>query len=92
MGVGEIDRFLERWQMGVKDLGREMILARTSRDRERWSCCSTAGPRLDGSGHGGGARVRPAHYGRSAFGEGGPGALMFGQTDGPPPLTRRSRG
>ena len=37
MGVGEIDRFLERWQMGVKDLGREMILARTSRDRERWS-------------------------------------------------------
>ena len=36
MGVREIDRSLEQWQMGVKDLRRRMILAPTSRERERW--------------------------------------------------------
>ena len=34
MGVREIDRFLEQWQIGVKDLRRRMILAPTP--RERW--------------------------------------------------------
>ena len=34
MGVREIDRSLEQWQMGVKDLRRRMILAPTP--RERW--------------------------------------------------------
>ena len=37
MGVREIDRSLEQWQMGVKDLRRRMILAPTPRERERWS-------------------------------------------------------
>ena len=37
MGVREIDRSLEQWQMGVKDLRRRrMILALTPRERERW--------------------------------------------------------
>ena len=36
MGVREIDRFLEQWQIGVKDLRRWMILAPTPRERERW--------------------------------------------------------
>ena len=36
MGVREMDRFLEQWQMGVKDLRRRMILAPTPRERERW--------------------------------------------------------
>ena len=36
MGVREIDRSLEQWQMGVKDLRRRMILAPTPRERERW--------------------------------------------------------
>ncbi len=36
MGAREIDRSLEQWQMGVKDLGRRMILAPTPRERERW--------------------------------------------------------
>ena len=36
MGVREIDRFLEQWQIGVKDLRRRMILAPTPRERERW--------------------------------------------------------
>ena len=35
MGVREIDRSLEQWQMGVKDLQRRMILAPTPRDRDR---------------------------------------------------------
>ena len=36
MGVREIDRSLEQWQMEVKDLRRRMILAPTPRERERW--------------------------------------------------------
>ena len=36
MGVREIDRSLEQWQMGVKDLRRRMILAPTPRERKRW--------------------------------------------------------
>ena len=36
MGVRDIDRSLEQWQMGVKDLQRQMILAPTPRERERW--------------------------------------------------------
>ena len=33
MGVREIERSLEQWQMGVKDLRRRMILAPTPRAR-----------------------------------------------------------
>ena len=36
MGVREIDRSLEQWQMEVRDLRRRMILAPTPRERERW--------------------------------------------------------
>ena len=36
MGVREIDRFLEQWQMDARDLHRRMILAPTPRERERW--------------------------------------------------------
>ena len=36
MGVRDIGRSLEQWQMGVKDLGRRIILAPTPRERERW--------------------------------------------------------
>ena len=31
-----MDRSLEQWQMGEKDLRRRMILAPTPRERERW--------------------------------------------------------
>ena len=34
MGVREIDRSLEQWQMEVKDLRHRMILAPTPRERE----------------------------------------------------------
>ena len=36
MGVREIDRFLEPWEMNAKDLHRRLILAPTPRERERW--------------------------------------------------------
>ena len=36
MGVREMDRSLEHWQIGVKDLRRRMILAPTPREWERW--------------------------------------------------------
>ena len=36
LGVREIERFLEQWQMDAKALRRRMILAPTPRERERW--------------------------------------------------------
>ena len=36
MGVREIDRSLEQWEMGVKDMQRRVILAPTPPERERW--------------------------------------------------------
>ena len=62
MGVREIDRSLEQWQMGVKDLRRRMILAPTPRERERWYALLLLGPRLDGSGDGGGVGAGPTHH------------------------------
>ena len=39
MGVREIDRFLEQWQMDVRDLHRRLIPAPTPRERGRWHAC-----------------------------------------------------
>ena len=36
MGVREMERFLEQWQMDSRDLRRRMILSPTPRKRERW--------------------------------------------------------
>ena len=36
MGVREIGRSLEQWQMGVRDLRRRMVLAPTPRERGAW--------------------------------------------------------
>ncbi len=36
MGVREIDRLLEQWEMNVRDAHRRTILASTPRERERW--------------------------------------------------------
>ena len=36
MGVREIDRTPEQWQMDVKNLRQRMILAPRPRERERW--------------------------------------------------------
>ena len=36
LGMGEISRFLEQWEMDVSGLRRRLILAPTPRERERW--------------------------------------------------------
>ena len=94
MSVQEIDRFLEQWQMEVKDLRRRMILAPTPRERERWYAILllTQGWTAQATAE---ALERDPHtIGRwaSAFGEGGPASLIFEQTGGsPPPSGRCSR-
>ncbi len=36
MSVRGIERLLEQWEMGVKDVHRGVILSPTPRERERW--------------------------------------------------------
>ena len=94
MGVREIDRSPEQWQMGVKDLRRRVILAPTPRERERWYALLLLVQGLTAAATAEALERDPHTIGRwaSAFGEGGPAALIFEQTRGsPPPLTRRSR-
>ena len=61
MGVREMDRFLEQWQMDAKALRRRMILAPTPRERERWYAPLAAGTGLDSSSDGRGAGTGPTH-------------------------------
>ena len=92
MGVREIDRSLEQWRMGVKDLRRRVILAPTPRERERWYAILLLAQGLTADG--GGAGAGPPHYRTLGVG------LRRGRACGPdiradrrfpPPLTRRSR-
>ena len=94
MGVREIDRSLEQWELGVKEVQRRAILAPTPRERERWHAIlllaqgwtsAATAEMLDRDTH---------TIGRwaAALGEGGPRALIFEQTGvSPPPLSRRNR-
>ena len=86
MSVREIDRSLEQWQMGVKDLRRRMILAPTPRERERWYAMLLLAQGWTAAATAEALERDPHTIGRwaSAFGEGGPAALMFEQTGGPP--------
>ena len=95
MGVREIDRSLEQWQMGVKDLRRRVILAPTPRERERWYAILLLAQGLTAAATAEALERDPHTIGRwaSAFGEGGPAALIFEQTGGsPPPLTSAAGG
>ena len=81
MGVREIDRSLEQWQMGVKDWRRRMILAPTPRERERWYAILLLAQGLTAAATAEALERDPHTIG-----------LIFEQTGGsPPPLTRRSR-
>ena len=94
MGVREMDRFLEQWEMGVKDVHRRLILAPTSRERERWHAVWLLAQGWTASTTAEALERDPHTIGRwaTAFGEGGPAALVFEQTGGPPPpLARRNR-
>ena len=88
----EIERSLEQWELGVKDVQRRMLLAPTPRERwyailllaQGWTAVATA-ELLDRDPH---------TIGRwaTAFGEGGARALIFEQTGGSPPLlSQRNR-
>ena len=94
MGVREIDRFLEQWRMGVKDLRRRMILAPTPRERERWYAMLLLAQGLTAAATAEMLERDPHTVGRwaAAFGEGGPTALMFEQTGGSPPPSARRNG
>ena len=74
MGVREIDRSLEQWQMGVKDLRRRMILAPTPRERERWYAMLLLAQGWTAAATAEALERDPHTIGRwaSAFGEGGP--------------------
>ena len=94
MGVRDIDQSLEQWQMGTKDLRRRMILASTPRERERWYAIWLLAQGWTAVAAAEALERDPHTIGRwaSAFGEGGPAALIFEQTGGsPPPSTRHSR-
>ena len=87
MGVREIDRSLEQWQLGVKDLRRRVILAPTPRERERWYAILLLAQGLTAAATAEALERDPHTIGRwaSAFSEGGPAALIFEQTGGSPP-------
>ena len=87
MGVREIDWSLEQWQMGVKDLRRRVILAPTPRERERWYAILLLAQGLTAAATAEALERDPHTIGRwaSAFGEGGPAALIFEQTRWFPP-------
>ena len=94
MGVREMERFLEQWQMDAKGLGRRMIPAPTPREREWWYAILLLAQGWTASGTAEALERDPHTIGRwaAAFGEGGPAALIFEQTGGsPPPLVRRNR-
>ena len=86
MGVREIDRCLEQWQMEIKDLRRRMILAPTPRERERWYALLLLAQGWTAAATAEALERDPHTIGRwaSAFGEGGPAALIFEQTGGSP--------
>ena len=91
MGVREMDRFLEQWQMDAKALRRRMVLAPAGTLVRHLA----AGTGLDSSSDGRGAGAGPTHHWTMGVGlrrGRGPAALMFEQTGGsPPPLARRNR-
>ncbi len=95
MGVREMERFLEQWQMDAKALRRRMILAPTPRERERWYAILLLTQGWTAAATADSLERDPLTIGRwaTAFGEGGPAALIFEQTGGspPPPLARRNR-
>ena len=91
MSVREIERFLEQWQMGIKDLHRRTILAPTPRERERWQVIWLLAQGWTASATAEALERDPHTIGRwvAAFGEGGAMALIFEQSGCSPPLSAR---
>ena len=94
MGVREMERFIELWQMDARDLRQRMILAPTPRERERWYAMLLLAQGLTAAATAEALERDPPH--RWTLGV----SLRRGRTCGPdiradrgfpPPLTRRSR-
>ena len=87
MGVREMERFVEQWQMDARDLRRRMIRSPTPRERERWYALLLLAQGWTGSAVAEALERDPHTIGRwaAAFGEGGPAALIFEQSGGSPP-------
>ena len=99
MGVREMDRFLEQWEMNARDLHRRMILAPTPRERALRQAQEMArplvvGPRVDRLGDSGGLGTGPPHHrpmGRRLR-RGRPGGFdIRADRRFSPPLAKRSR-
>ena len=86
MGVREIEQFLEQWQMDARVLRQRMIRSPTPRERERWYALLLLAQGWTGSAVAETLERDPHTIGRwaSAFGEGGPTALIFEQSGGSP--------
>ena len=94
MGAREIHRDLEQWQMDAKALRRRMILAPTPRERERWHAIWLLAQGWTAAATAEALERDPHTIGQwaSAFGEGGPAALIFEQSGGSPPRLTRGSG
>ena len=94
MGAREIHRDLEQWEMDAKALRRRMILAPTPRKRERWYAVWLLAQGWTAAATAEALERDPHTIGRwaSAFGEGGPAALIFEQSGGSPALAAATRG
>ena len=86
MGVREMERFLEQWQMDARDLRRRMILSPTPRERERWYAMLLLAQGWTASSTAEALERDPHTIGgwAAAFGEGGLTALIFEQSGGTP--------
>ena len=94
MGVKEIERFLEQWEMDVSDFRRRLILAPTPRERERWYALWLLAQGWMASATAEALERDPHTIGRwaDAFGKGGPPALIFEQSGGSPRRRREREG
>ena len=86
MSVREIDRFLQQWQMDVRDLHRWLILTPPPRERERWHAIWLLAQGWTASATAEVLERDPHTIGwwAVAFCEGGPRALIFEQSGVPP--------
>ena len=67
MSVREIDRSLEQWQMDGREFAPAAYFGADAPGASPWQAQEmvrhlAAGPRLEGSGHGGGAGKGPSHH------------------------------
>ena len=88
MGAREIDRSLEHWQMDTREVHSRLILAPTPRERVRWHAIWLLAQGWTASAVAEALERDPHTIGRwlAALGEGGPAALIFEQSGGPPAL------